>query len=217
MSDSSEQKSFTLQTASFDARFPNQNQTKHCWQNYVDYYRCVNAKGEDFVPCKQFFRAYNSLCPNEWGVNLVQAPLVGGTARGDYIDDPTRFSWPLRRFRGALVPRRAIAASCSHPLAILRYTRTALAAREDVAGSQPFIRSVAAYDTVLQLQCADNHNIAKCRYPRSSYLRQYYSLDAFAAPSSVACSSLCTCPPCRSASASASPLPLLPATHAHDH
>ncbi|KAJ1032996.1 hypothetical protein NDA16_000275 [Ustilago loliicola] len=66
MSDSSEQKSFTLQTASFDARFPNQNQTKHCWQNYVDYYRCVNAKGEDFVPCKQFFRAYNSLCPNEW-------------------------------------------------------------------------------------------------------------------------------------------------------
>ncbi|ETS64787.1 hypothetical protein PaG_00750 [Moesziomyces aphidis] len=79
MSDSSEQKSFTLQTASFDARFPNQNQTKHCWQNYVDYYRCVNAKGEDFVPCKQFFRAYNSLCPNEWGVDLIQAPRVGCT------------------------------------------------------------------------------------------------------------------------------------------
>lgn len=35
MSDSTEQKSFTLQTASFDARFPNQNQTKHCWQKYV--------------------------------------------------------------------------------------------------------------------------------------------------------------------------------------
>jgi len=32
MSDAGEQKSFTLQTASFDARFPNQNQTKHCWQ-----------------------------------------------------------------------------------------------------------------------------------------------------------------------------------------
>ena len=37
----------------FDARFPNQNQTKHCWQNYVDYYKCVNAKGEDFKPCRQ--------------------------------------------------------------------------------------------------------------------------------------------------------------------
>lgn len=50
----------------FDARFPNQNQTKHCWQNYVDYHKCVNAKGEDFMPCKQFYYAYRSLCPNAW-------------------------------------------------------------------------------------------------------------------------------------------------------
>lgn len=27
--------------------------TKHCWQNYVDYYKCVNAKGDDFRPCRQ--------------------------------------------------------------------------------------------------------------------------------------------------------------------
>jgi len=57
---------FVLQTAGFDARFPNQNQTKHCYQNYIDHHKCVNAKGEDFAPCKQFFRAYNALCPNEW-------------------------------------------------------------------------------------------------------------------------------------------------------
>jgi len=37
----------------FDARFPNQNQTKHCWQNYVDYNKCITAKGEDFAPCRQ--------------------------------------------------------------------------------------------------------------------------------------------------------------------
>jgi hypothetical protein len=37
----------------FDARFPNQNQTKHCWQNYVDYHKCILAKGEDFAPCRQ--------------------------------------------------------------------------------------------------------------------------------------------------------------------
>ncbi|CDH58799.1 cytochrome c oxidase subunit vib [Lichtheimia corymbifera JMRC:FSU:9682] len=55
-----------LRTAAFDARFPNTNQTKHCWQNYVDYYKCVNARGEDFEPCKQFYRAFHSLCPNEW-------------------------------------------------------------------------------------------------------------------------------------------------------
>ncbi|KAG6232981.1 hypothetical protein E4U26_003531 [Claviceps purpurea] len=36
-----------------DARFPNTNQTKHCWQNYVDYHKCINAKGEDFAPCLQ--------------------------------------------------------------------------------------------------------------------------------------------------------------------
>ena len=117
---SDESKSYTLQTASFDARFPNQNQTKHWYvsflplafsvphqtnprppslslaagksmshptrfgsdrtvvallltrsvlspsrNSYVDYFRCVNAKGEDFVPCKQFARAYHSLCPSE--------------------------------------------------------------------------------------------------------------------------------------------------------
>jgi hypothetical protein len=44
---------FKFVTAGFDARFPNQNQTKHCWQNYVDYHKCINAKGEDFKPCRQ--------------------------------------------------------------------------------------------------------------------------------------------------------------------
>jgi cytochrome c oxidase subunit 6b len=42
------------------------NQTKHCWQNYVDYHKCINAKGEDFAPCRQFFLAYRSLCPSGW-------------------------------------------------------------------------------------------------------------------------------------------------------
>ncbi len=36
-----------------DARFPNTNQTKHCWQNYVDYHKCILAKGEEFAPCRQ--------------------------------------------------------------------------------------------------------------------------------------------------------------------
>jgi cytochrome c oxidase subunit 6b len=42
----------------FDARFPNQNQTKHCWQNYVDYHKCITAKGEDFAPCRQVRRLF---------------------------------------------------------------------------------------------------------------------------------------------------------------
>lgn len=59
-------KPFKFVTAGFDARFPNQNQTKHCWQNYVDYHKCILAKGEDFAPCRQFFLAYRSLCPSAW-------------------------------------------------------------------------------------------------------------------------------------------------------
>ncbi|KAN0120917.1 Cytochrome c oxidase, subunit VIb [Russula decolorans] len=57
---------FVLQTAGFDARFPYTNQTRHCFQNYTDYFKCISAKGEDFAPCKQFRRAYHSLCPNGW-------------------------------------------------------------------------------------------------------------------------------------------------------
>ncbi|EED81619.1 subunit VIb of cytochrome c oxidase, partial [Postia placenta Mad-698-R] len=57
---------YVLQTAGFDARFPNTNQTRHCFQNYTDYFKCIAAKGEEFAPCKQFKRAYNSLCPSTY-------------------------------------------------------------------------------------------------------------------------------------------------------
>ena len=55
-----------LKTAAFDNRFPNSNQTKNCWQNYVDYHRCIKAKGEDFEPCNYFKRTYTIMCPNFW-------------------------------------------------------------------------------------------------------------------------------------------------------
>ncbi|KIJ57534.1 hypothetical protein HYDPIDRAFT_184280 [Hydnomerulius pinastri MD-312] len=66
MSDSDLSSKYVLQTAGFDARFPNTNQTRHCFQNYTDYFKCVAAKGDDFAPCKQFKRAYNSLCPSQY-------------------------------------------------------------------------------------------------------------------------------------------------------
>ncbi|KAG0291465.1 Cytochrome c oxidase subunit 6B, partial [Dissophora globulifera] len=50
----------------FDARFPNTNQSKHCWQAYGDYHKCVDARGEEFTPCKEFHRVFKTLCPNEW-------------------------------------------------------------------------------------------------------------------------------------------------------
>ncbi|KAJ3041082.1 Cytochrome c oxidase subunit 6B [Rhizophlyctis rosea] len=60
------QKPFVLKTVGFDARFPNMNQTKNCWQNYVDYFKCVKARGEDYEPCKHFQFAYTELCPHQW-------------------------------------------------------------------------------------------------------------------------------------------------------
>jgi len=50
----------------FDMRFPNQRNTKACWQNFIDYQRCIEAKGEDFEPCEFFKNNYDSVCPNAW-------------------------------------------------------------------------------------------------------------------------------------------------------
>ncbi|TPX31544.1 hypothetical protein SmJEL517_g05161 [Synchytrium microbalum] len=55
-----------VKTVGFDARFPNTNQTRNCWQNYVDFFKCVKAKGDDYAPCQQFRQAYNSICPTKW-------------------------------------------------------------------------------------------------------------------------------------------------------
>ncbi|VVC90412.1 uncharacterized protein LOC126976649 [Leptidea sinapis] len=55
-----------IKTAPFDPRFPNTNQTKHCYQSYVDYFRCQKVRGENYEPCNYFKRVYKSLCPNEW-------------------------------------------------------------------------------------------------------------------------------------------------------
>ncbi|KAM8836987.1 cytochrome c oxidase subunit 6B1 isoform 2-T2 [Spinachia spinachia] len=82
-------------TAPFDARFPNQNQTRNCWSNYLgeaagpdrpsninhgslccvtfllasDFHRChkaLEAKGADTAPCQWYRRVYKSLCPISW-------------------------------------------------------------------------------------------------------------------------------------------------------
>ena len=53
-------------TPQFDARFPNTNQTRRCWQNYVDYFKCLNATDGDEKACEIFQKTYRSLCPNEW-------------------------------------------------------------------------------------------------------------------------------------------------------
>uniref|UniRef100_A0A8D0GSF6 Cytochrome c oxidase subunit 6B1 n=1 Tax=Sphenodon punctatus TaxID=8508 RepID=A0A8D0GSF6_SPHPU len=56
-------------TAPFDPRFPNANQTRNCFQNYLDYHRCIKAleaKGKDTKLCEWYHKVYKSLCPISW-------------------------------------------------------------------------------------------------------------------------------------------------------
>lgn len=66
---SSEQSKIKVETPGFDSRFPNTNQTKNCWQNYVDFHKCVAAKEkkeESTKTCEWFAKRYRSFCPSSW-------------------------------------------------------------------------------------------------------------------------------------------------------
>ncbi|XP_074098687.1 cytochrome c oxidase subunit 6B1-like isoform X2 [Cotesia typhae] len=53
-------------SAPYDPRFPNTNQTRNCYQNFIDFHRCKKVRGEDFEACKYFKRIYTIICPNAW-------------------------------------------------------------------------------------------------------------------------------------------------------
>uniref|UniRef100_A0A8D2HMJ9 Cytochrome c oxidase subunit 6B1 n=1 Tax=Urocitellus parryii TaxID=9999 RepID=A0A8D2HMJ9_UROPR len=87
-------------TAPFDSRFPNQNQTRNCWQNYVDFHRCqkaMNAKGGDVSVCEWYRRVYKSLCPISWNLCSAFACFIKSK---DFIDPLTVSAWDDRRAEG---------------------------------------------------------------------------------------------------------------------
>ncbi|EPS59241.1 hypothetical protein M569_15568, partial [Genlisea aurea] len=55
-----------IETAPADFRFPTTNQTRHCFTRYIEYHRCVAAKGDEAPECQKFAKYYRSLCPGEW-------------------------------------------------------------------------------------------------------------------------------------------------------
>lgn len=65
-------------TAPFDPRFPNQNQTRYCYQSFLDFYRCQKIRGKDYEPCQYFKTTYNQMCPNAW-VEKWQEQMAKGT------------------------------------------------------------------------------------------------------------------------------------------
>ncbi|XP_076941936.1 cytochrome c oxidase subunit 6b-3-like [Bidens hawaiensis] len=60
-----------LETAPADYRFPTTNQSRHCFTRYVEYHRCIGAKGEGAPECDKFAKYYRSLCPAEWICLLI--------------------------------------------------------------------------------------------------------------------------------------------------
>ncbi|XP_069762166.1 cytochrome c oxidase subunit 6B1-like [Narcine bancroftii] len=69
MAETIQEKLKNYKTAPFDARFPNQNQTRNCFQNYMDFHRCtktLTAKGVDTSPCEWYQRVSKSICPISW-------------------------------------------------------------------------------------------------------------------------------------------------------
>ncbi|XP_026461616.1 cytochrome c oxidase subunit 6B2-like [Ctenocephalides felis] len=58
-----------LKTAPFDPRFPNQNQTKYCYQSFLDFHRCKKVRGDGYAPCDYFKNVFTSICPMEWVEN----------------------------------------------------------------------------------------------------------------------------------------------------
>ncbi|XP_074586668.1 uncharacterized protein LOC141842354 [Curcuma longa] len=61
-----EEPELKIETAPADFRFPTTNQTRHCFTRYIEYHRCIAAKGEDASECDKFAKYYRSLCPSEW-------------------------------------------------------------------------------------------------------------------------------------------------------
>ncbi|KAI4976487.1 hypothetical protein ZWY2020_050094 [Hordeum vulgare] len=55
-----------IKTTHADFRFPTTNQTRHCFTRYVEFHRCVSAKGDEAAECDKFAKYYRSLCPAEW-------------------------------------------------------------------------------------------------------------------------------------------------------
>ncbi|KAL3845775.1 hypothetical protein ACJIZ3_003178 [Penstemon smallii] len=61
-----ETREIKIETAPADFRFPTTNQSRHCFTRYIEYHRCVAAKGEGAPECDKFAKYYRSLCPGEW-------------------------------------------------------------------------------------------------------------------------------------------------------
>ncbi|XP_065177136.1 cytochrome c oxidase subunit 6B1-like [Sycon ciliatum] len=62
----------------FDRRFPQQNVTGQCHQNYLDFLRCSKKLGEGHQSCKWYETEYKFTCPQSW-VDSFEDQVQSGT------------------------------------------------------------------------------------------------------------------------------------------
>eukprot|EP00293_Proteomonas_sulcata_P010163 CAMPEP_0184318164 /NCGR_PEP_ID=MMETSP1049-20130417/100952_1 /TAXON_ID=77928 /ORGANISM="Proteomonas sulcata, Strain CCMP704" /LENGTH=78 /DNA_ID=CAMNT_0026637823 /DNA_START=104 /DNA_END=336 /DNA_ORIENTATION=- len=55
-----------LTTPGHNHYMPNQNQAKHCYMKYNEFFRCEKVHGEAAKQCAAIRDHYRSLCPYEW-------------------------------------------------------------------------------------------------------------------------------------------------------
>ena len=73
-----------LETTPSDIRFPNTNQSQHCWTRFNEFLVCQNRNGDD--ACKKELRYYRSICPAEWVENWKDQ-IENGTFPGVTFGD----------------------------------------------------------------------------------------------------------------------------------
>ncbi|GKV14194.1 hypothetical protein SLEP1_g25097 [Rubroshorea leprosula] len=54
-----------LETAPADFQLSTTNQTRHCFSGYIEYHRCMVAKGKVAPECDKFAQYYRSLKAKE--------------------------------------------------------------------------------------------------------------------------------------------------------
>ncbi|KAJ8471215.1 hypothetical protein OPV22_025558 [Ensete ventricosum] len=90
-----------IETAPADFRFPTTNQTRHCFTRYIEYHRCIAAKGEGAPECDKFAKYYRSLCPSEWierwNEQRANGTFPGPLRRHLMMDRRITAAWARRR------------------------------------------------------------------------------------------------------------------------
>lgn len=75
-----------LSTVPNDPRFPEVNKTRACWQNYVDYLRCVRLRDPEDSVCKKLKHAYTTWCPSSWVDRWEEAREEGVSPHVAYVE-----------------------------------------------------------------------------------------------------------------------------------